>query len=225
LKVSNDLGFYNKYHSVFIELHWRLFREKIARHLSFAQMYTDRKNIKVYTDTLPTLSHEMLLVYLCLHGSKHAWERLEWICDIDRLVRSSDMIAWEKTLHLAKEMHAAIPLYLGLALSHDTLGTPLPADIIRIIHTERIETLLGETYRMFYNIFPNTEGYVKYRAVHSYQTHLLDTKIEKLKHLFATYIGISKNDCQNFPLPPMLSFLYIFIKPFRLLGKYIQGIR
>uniref|UniRef100_UPI003F628E16 nucleotidyltransferase family protein n=1 Tax=Thiomicrolovo subterrani TaxID=3131934 RepID=UPI003F628E16 len=33
-----------------------------------------------------TLSTKMLLVYLYLHGSKHAWERLKWTCDIDRMV-------------------------------------------------------------------------------------------------------------------------------------------
>jgi hypothetical protein len=171
---------------------------------------------------LPTLSSELLLAYLCLHGAKHAFERIEWIVDIDRLIRAEREIDWEKTLKIAREMETETTLYLGLSLSHTLLQTPLPEGIVPATRTERIQRLVSKTFELLNGILSENEGYTKYSAIHMYQMDLLDTKLKKLNHLFATYFGVSRNDCQEFPLPPSLKFLYLFIKPFRVLSKYIQ---
>ena len=176
----------------------------------------------INTNSIHTLSSEMLLAYLCLHGSKHAWERIEWICDIDKLVRSKTDLNWGKTIKIGKEMDSYITLQLGLFLSHTMLHTPLPKEIIASIQTQRIKTLESKTYELLNGPLTNNQGYVKYNAIHMYQMDLLDTKLKKFKHLFATYFGVSRNDCQGFPLPPSLKFLYIFIKPFRVILKYLR---
>jgi hypothetical protein len=222
LNATNDLGFFNKTNGTVIELHWKLFREKIGQHLGFKQISENKQTVKINGKPLSTLSSEMLVVYLCLHGSKHAWERIEWICDIDRLVRSEVSLDWEKTVHIAQEMDTLTTLYLGLALSHALFRTPLPDHIVSAMQTERIETLMSKTLLLLNGVLMENEGYAKYSAIHMYQMDLLDTKLKKFNHLFSTYFGISRNDCQGFPLPSTLKFLYLFIKPFRVLGKYIQ---
>jgi hypothetical protein len=98
----------------------------------------------------------------------------------------------------------------------------LPERIIVLTETERIEDLITKTYAMLNSSLSDHEGYGRYSAIHLYQMDLLDTKLKKLKHLCTTYLGISRNDCQSFPLPSSLKFLYIFIKPFRVAIKYIQ---
>lgn len=220
--MTNDLGFFNQINGVLIELHWKLFREKIGQHLSFDQISENKQSIKINGKSLSTLSSEMLLAYLCLHGAKHAWERLEWICDIDRLVRSETDLDWDKTIHIAKEMDTHTTLYLGLALSHTLFRTPLPKSVKLSTQTERIRTLVSKTVNLLNGPLAKNDGYAKYSTIHMYQMDLLDTKFKKLKHLFSTYFGISRNDCQSFPLPSSLKFLYLFIKPFRVIGKYIQ---
>lgn len=222
LSSTNDLSFYNPSNGLLIELHWRLFREKIGQHLSFNQISENKQILKINGKSLSTLSSEMLLAYLCLHGSKHAWERIEWICDIDRLVRSEINLDWDKIIKIVKEMDSHTTLQLGLLLSHTLLHTPLPESIITSIQTERIKTLASKTYELLNGPLAENEGYAKYSVIHMYQMDLLDTKLKKLNHLFTTYLGISKNDCQVFPLPPSLKFLYIFIKPFRVAYKYLH---
>ena len=38
---------------------------------------------------VPSLSPEVLLLFLCVHGAKHLWSRLQWLGDVARLVRIS----------------------------------------------------------------------------------------------------------------------------------------
>jgi len=222
LSATNDLGFYNQSSAILIELHWKLFREKIGQHLHFSQISENKQNVKINEKVLSTLSSEMLLTYLCLHGSKHAWERIEWICDIDRLIRSQTDLDWDITRRIAKDMDSLITLHLGLALSHILFHTPLPENINLSTQTERIEALVEKTFKLLSGLLAENEGYNKYNAIHMYQMDLLDTKLKKFNHLFTTYFGISRNDCQEFPLPPSLKFLYLFIKPFRVAYKYLR---
>ncbi|MDM5272540.1 nucleotidyltransferase family protein [Sulfurovum sp. zt1-1] len=224
LKVMNDLAFYDRSKGVFIEMHWRLFREKIGQHLDFSQISGTNCTVTINGHSIPTLSPEMQLVYLSLHGSKHAWERLEWICDIDRLLRVQTNIDWDKSFNIAKEMDTYTTLYLGLNLCYELLGTPLPKTIMPIIHTERILELTEETYNLLNNL-PELEGYAKYRAIHRYQNTLLDTLGKKIRHFLSTNFTISQNDCQEFPLPSSLTFLYVFIKPFRVALKLFKSVR
>lgn len=222
LSVTNDLGFYNKNNNLLIELHWKLFREKIARHLKFEQFYNDKQSIELNNNSISTLSSETLLVYLCLHGSKHAWERIEWICDIDKLIRSVENFDWKAASIIAEQMDTKTTFYLGLKLGQILFQTPLPEDIKKCISTDRVNKLCNQTIDMLNNNFIFDEGYLKYKTIHIYQMDLLETRLKKLNHLATTYFGISRNDCQSFPLPPALKFLYLFIKPFRVAVKYLS---
>jgi len=100
--------------------------------------------------------------------------------------------------------------------------TPLPQNITSFTQTERIKTLVSKTFDLLNGPLTENEGYAKYSLIHMYQMDLLDTKFKKLQHLFSTYFGVSRNDCQSFPLPSSLKVLYLLIKPFRVIGKYIQ---
>ncbi|WP_345985237.1 nucleotidyltransferase family protein [Sulfurimonas sp. HSL-1656] len=218
--VINDLGFRHTSVNVFLELHWRLFREKIGQHLDFEQISKHTHSAVISGISIATLSPEMLLVYLCLHGSKHAWERLEWLCDIDRLIRMQP-IDWEITRTIAEAMDTSTTLYLGLNLCHELFNTPLTESFLTMTHQNRIAELTEQTYKLLDSLCKK-EGYSKYNTIHLYQMALLNTRTKKLQHLLATYFSISRNDCQQYPLPSALKFLYIFIKPVRIAYKYLR---
>ena len=66
-------------------------------------------------------------------------------------------------------------------------------------------------------------GYARYNAIHRYQMRFLDTKAKKLGYLFSTYFAISRNDCLELPLlPRALSFVYLLLKPLRVLRKLLS---
>ena len=221
LRVMNDLGFRHEDSGVLVELHWRLFRERIGRHLGFMQIGENSCTVTINGRTVRKLSPEMQLVYLCLHGSKHAWERLEWICDIDRLLRSQTEIDWDKTRKIAEAMDTQTTLQLALVLCRELFRTPLPEAVASMTRSNRVEELAEKTYELL-SVLPKLDGYARYGAIHRYQNAVLDTGWKKVRHFLSINFGISKNDCEAFPLPSSLTFLYLFIKPFRIALKLLR---
>jgi hypothetical protein len=50
---------------------------------------------------VPSLSPERMLLFLCVHGAKHLWSRLQWLGDVARLARAQP--DWASALELAAE--------------------------------------------------------------------------------------------------------------------------
>lgn len=72
-------------------------------------------------------SAEDLLLYLCLHGARHLWSRLRWVCDVDALIRRTPSIDWQAVVSRAAAIDATQRLALGLHLAQTMFATPLPA--------------------------------------------------------------------------------------------------
>ena len=64
--------------------------------------------------TIKSLPLEDLIIYLCMHGSRHSWERLAWICDVAELVRLNPDTDWNKLLDQAASLGGQRMLGLGL---------------------------------------------------------------------------------------------------------------
>jgi hypothetical protein len=219
LNIDNDFSFFTK-SGIHIELHWKLFREKIGLNIEFASYVNDKNEVYIHKQKIKTLANEALLVYLCIHGSKHAWERLEWINDIHMLLLHVD-IHWPKVIKIAKEMDADISLYLGLYIVKNIFNVALPNDIDNKINTLYIEDLANDVYKFINNNLLNDESYMSYQQIKLFQSKLLNTYKKKFDHFLFHYVFITKNDYLAFPLPPYLTWLYYVIKPFRIIFKQI----
>ncbi len=67
---------------------------------------------------------EDLLALLCVHGAKHLWRRLIWVCDVAAVARTSGL-DWDLLLHRAEEMRAQRMVLLGLCLAADLVHARL----------------------------------------------------------------------------------------------------
>jgi hypothetical protein len=93
----------------------------------------------------PSLEPTDLLIVLCVHGCKHAWETLKWIVDIAELLRGKSQIDWALLRTRAREMGAAVMLEVGLVLAHDLLQAPVPAELLETARQRpRTMTLVNE---------------------------------------------------------------------------------
>jgi hypothetical protein len=71
-----------------IELHWAITSNCLPFSLDLAQLEENLQPLKWAGTTVPNNSPEDTLVILCVHGTKHVWERLGWICDVAELIRA-----------------------------------------------------------------------------------------------------------------------------------------
>ena len=129
LRVRTGLGFYKSDPSVQLDLHWRLFPSWFGTPLEFTELWQRRETVALRGVSVPSLSTEDLLVFLCLHGSKHRWKSLKWVCDVAELLRTVPDLDWDLVTRLSRRQRRMV--LLGLALAHDLLDAPLPAHVAK----------------------------------------------------------------------------------------------
>jgi Uncharacterised nucleotidyltransferase len=117
-----------------VDLQWVMAHQHFSFRLDRPEFWARRVAVAFQNQTVPGLAPEDLLIVLCVHGSKHAWEHLKWVCDVAELVRSHPNFDWNQVFVRASTWRCRRMLYLGLAVAHLLLGTPLPAAVL-----ERLE--------------------------------------------------------------------------------------
>ncbi len=109
-----------------VEPHWTLAPRPLAVELDMAGIWQRTRRFRLAGREVPGLALEDLVLALCVHGSKHEWTELRWICDIAELVARRPEIDWPLALERAQAQGCARMLRLGLALAERVLGEPLP---------------------------------------------------------------------------------------------------
>ena len=132
LTASKDFSFYSKSSNVHTELHWKLLEKNLNISIEACNSNGECQTVTINNHPIQTLQNDMLLVYLCVHGSKHAFERIEWISDIDRLIQSTN-IDWEEAISIAENSRSNRSFLLALSLAHMLFKTELPSSIMKQI--------------------------------------------------------------------------------------------
>lgn len=219
LTVGKDFPTTNTTNNVLIEFHWKLF---LDRHIkkSNINLFSDSNYICTINNvSVETLEIGALLLYLLLHGSKHYWERIEWVVDIDRLIRlHADVIDWNALAKMAHEMEIEFMLYMGLAVSHELFKTPLNETILS--HIESDDAVLKAKDAILVEIKSDT--------IQNEQTGLVsldnlnkillikDESHGWLRHYLLTLLQIKELDVYMVNLPNFLSPLYYLVRLYRL---------
>jgi hypothetical protein len=136
LESRNEYTLIHPETQVCIDLHRRLAAgDFFLMPIDFEQLWNftilhQRLNpIAVAGRTLPALQAEDLLLYLCVHGSKHLWTRLAWICDVAELVRSHPQLNWDLVFQKAQTLGCDRMLSVGLLLANDLLGATISENV------------------------------------------------------------------------------------------------
>lgn len=109
-----------------VDLQWVMAHEHFAFSLDRAECWRRMKPIAVQGRQVLTLAPEELLIILCVHGSKHAWAQLKWVCDVAELLRRTPDMDWAHVFGCAARWRCRRMLSLGLTLASELLDAPLP---------------------------------------------------------------------------------------------------
>jgi hypothetical protein len=112
---------------VLVELHWAITSSTFYVPLDPARLWERLETVVLLGLPVRTLTPEHLLLILCVHGAKHHWHRLAWICDIAALLHVSAQMNWEHLLAQADRWGCRRMLLLGVFLAQTLLGTSLSA--------------------------------------------------------------------------------------------------
>ncbi|HEV8131774.1 MAG TPA: nucleotidyltransferase family protein, partial [Acidobacteriota bacterium] len=86
---------------VAVEVHWDIVPSHMAFPIDLQQLWQRLVPISFAGTTVRSFPPEDLLLILCVHGTKHRWERLDWICGVSELIRRHHEINWKRVTEQA----------------------------------------------------------------------------------------------------------------------------
>jgi hypothetical protein len=196
-----------------VELRWRLELQRLGRNLGLDWVWPGRRTTILAGAEVPNMNPERTLLVLCMHGCKHVWSRLIWICDVAQLTASSPDLDWKEATQESKRTGLSRALALGVLLAHRIADARVPPDILRRFEADNPARNLAQHIQN--NLFDAWGN--KPAGLIPYNIKLLDfhdrlrliTSLDLLRPNERDHAVLSE---RNSPSP--LSYL---IRPFRLL--------
>ena len=216
----NVLGFHHASSNTRIEVHWELLSKNYAIDWETSLLWKTSNTVSINNHTFNTLSEEHTILYLCVHGSKHLFERLLWVCDIDRMLRTQKNIQWLNVQQEAKSLGIMRMLLIGLSLSHTLLQTPLPKEIKEeILKDSDVEKIVNTI--IHFNLYDGSKKKKSYQSF-TLLYRMREKKIDKLHFLYSALFSTKFDDFKMVQLPSYLAFFYPMVRLVRLISKYLK---
>lgn len=118
-----DMVFEHPDTGLLIELHWRLFQN--PRHFRVRLERTRETMPLRGTTTVPVLTEDVAVLYLCVHGGEHGWARLKWLADLNAIL-SQGRVTADALYDQARAHGLSRWVGPGLLLCSDIFGTGTP---------------------------------------------------------------------------------------------------
>lgn len=164
------------------------------------------------------LSPEDLLSYLCMHGAKHAWRRIEWLASVAELIRAGVVRDWERVVDVARAHREETRLRTTLEAARLLLRAPVPDALIH--HTRRTRTGMRAIVR---NLAASSAGDVSPRSIEVNLLRTDDNLWQSLVRGADLMLNPNLADLAAVRLPAPLLPLYSLVRPVRVVFRALVG--
>jgi hypothetical protein len=220
LKHEYEISFIGKNNKFYIDVHWELVPYYFGRTV-FSESFWNSVRQRGQTYEIPEMPVEYLLLFLCVHATKHLWTKLIWVCDIAKAILFYKVINWGDIIVLAEKLGYQRMLFVGLCLAEDLLYVPLPREVRQRIADPITKKVVR---KITLKLFEDNDDLSGLEMLGFYLT-LNDSLKEQLKYCMRTIIGVNSSDITALSLPPSLFPLYYIVRPVRLLSKYLLKLK
>ena len=217
LRTEYDIAMISDSGKVLIELHWEMTGKFLAYSLDLESLEDRIQLGELVGRQIRQLSPEDLFAYLCIHGAKDCWNKLENVCSIAELIRSRPNMDWTEVNRLVRKMRCQRIVFSGLILAHDLLDAPLPKHILSGINADlAIKKIVAQIYD---GLFPPRDKSHQKMISHDFSLFHIkvrDSFSEKISYCAALIFRPSRQEWRYYPLPASFAFLHYFLRPVRL---------
>ena len=216
LRTQHNMQFARDNQRLLLELHWEVAPHLFASSVQENELWRDLETISINGVELKTLAAGDLLFSLCVHGSRHLWERLGWICDVAELIARHEL-DWTALQRRATAADSERMFLLGLQLARKLLGTTLPTEIEQRCDSDpRLESLAANISEHLFN--GPTHVPATAREIFKYNIGVRKSLAARARY-FVHVLRPTDSDFGTRPLPQRLSFAYYLVRPIRLIFK------
>lgn len=215
-RYSEEYELYHSETSMAIEPHWAFVPRTFGLNLDYGPLWARTRRGVLADRAVLALSPEDTLLGLALHGAKSHWMRINWISDLDRVVKTEIGINWPELLQIARQSGLLRILLVGLQLIHLQFNTELDEQVSAAIANDpMVEQLAAECAAALFN---EAARHYSSKAIWRDWRLMLERRRDRMAYIFYTLVTPRVQHFEALPLPDTLFFAYY---PFKLAHDYI----
>ncbi|HEX2832684.1 MAG TPA: nucleotidyltransferase family protein [Thermoanaerobaculia bacterium] len=216
IRTQHDLVFKRDEGRLIVELHWEIASPRFATELAAENLWRNATMQPIGASEMLTLAPEDMLLSLCVHGTKHLWERLAWVCDIAEWIAAHPALQWPELLARAERNGQQRMLFVGLRLAAELLDASLPEAVGTAIDADRtITRLAARAKAVIFGEPPRPPGMISALRFNLLIRPGWNARWNYLRHLLTP----TEADVRAIRVLRALQFVYYIVRPFRLLSK------
>jgi hypothetical protein len=210
---------------VMVDLHQMVVQPHFSLAMEADELLEGAVMVEAMGIGIPVPAPEKLLLLLCVHGSKHVWERLAWICDVALFIRANPNLNWERLREIARACRAVRMLNVGLLLAEGLATGSVPPEQRELAQADSNAARLAKLAWGWLFVPESSHALSLGRA--RFQIAMREDGRDRwplLKHLIRQGLTPGKADRECIKLPAWLNFGYYLVRPLRLTGKVLRGV-
>jgi hypothetical protein len=197
-----------------IELHWRLMQTYFGMALDEPGIWRRSVTVPLAGQTVPTLAPDDLVLFQCLHGAKHLWERLEWVADLAWLFARCRTLDWGWLASEAARLKVRRVFLLGCLMAEQVGGAALPSSISAAARRDEALYMLGRDLAARFE--HESAVYPKELDLTRWVLRMQDDRSGQGRYLWRLLTATKEVDVQAADLPRSLALLYLVRRYLRL---------
>src|ERR1035437_5074663 len=199
-----------------VELHWQFSPRRFASSMVAEHVWNGIKPCVIFDREVWSFSSQDMFVFLAVHGGKHGWSSLKWLCDLAEFVRSNPELNWPGLFKRAEALGAARTCRLGIYLAAELLQAEVPSSVVCAAREDAQVRDLAQDVR---------KRMQEPRNLDSIEGQIFNLRLKERFHDKVRYVFLQCTRCSGeeerfLSLPSILSFMYIFVRPIWLLRRY-----
>lgn len=208
--IYHDQVYFHPEKMIEVELHWRLHSD-IFQEPDFNTLWERKRVSSIGSGSIYYLGQEDSALYLMVHGARHGWFRLRWLCDVDKLLGQG--VEWSKLYNLQEQYGGQAVVGQAIQIANELLGMPVYGEMKIYMENSGSKRLAYAAKRLIASI--QDEDDVK-PVLDSmlYRKYILSLKStsQKWRYMRGLFYA-NKADMAVLPLPKGLRLLYFPIRP------------
>jgi Uncharacterised nucleotidyltransferase len=204
-----------------VDLHWAVAQPHHASRLDQEMLWERVESVSLGGNSVVTFRPEEMVLVLSMHGSKHCWQQLGWICDIAQLVRWRPDLDWKRVVCEADKAGCMKGLLVALGLAKSLGAMNLPAKVSQMIDQyPRVKSIGRSVIR---RLFADKRSFLM-RFQRIFIVSRLKQRVRD-RFLYLLYewreaVTPNEKDQALVSLPVAFSVFYYVVRPIRLTVAY-----
>lgn len=203
-----------------VEVHW----ETTGRYAAITADYNFYRpniiHINFHGSKIQQFGTEDQFIYLCLHGTRHLWERLEWLFSVASLLKNSTTIDYTYVLAKAKKMRCQKIVLQAILMVKEVFNVDVPLIIQdKVSNDRKLVHLVRRNKLKLLHLYDSEVFSSSGHRFNLFNVSMRDNWTDSIKYLLKQLFGLRVADVQFMNLPSSMYMLYYIIRPCRLILK------